>query len=567
MSVPSVRVRPGAAVGLTIGSTGLLLLGDVRASPRTDGCSDLMAPAESSNGIPRQGILLAAAMFVFVIDTSFMNVSISAVVKDLDTTVSGVQSAVAIEALVSAAFILISSKVGDLFGRKRAFVVGMVFYAVGALAMVFAQDLTAIIVFWAILGGLGASLYLPAMQSLIHGNFTGKVRAKVFALVGASAAIAAAIGPLVGGFVTTLMSWRVGFLLEALIIGIVLLGSRGIRDVPYTGDRSVDLVGAFLSVIGMGGLVIGVLVWQEGGESVALLLAIGAAAMGGLVYWLVRRKREGQPALLDPGLFSSKLFSTGVAQIFLQQVALGGLLIALPIFLQLVWGYNALEAGITLAPLSLTMFGVALLAGRRAGRRRASSIIRAGFVLLAASIVGLIPLVPRADSGWHLVLPLMLAGAGLGLLASQLNNYALAPLSEERVGEAAGVTSATGSFGLSFGLAFAGAIMLATLSTAFTTMAGSSSVLPPADQERVASVLEEDAQVMSDAQLEELLAAQPESVQDEILGINADARDLALQVALVVALLAALGGIAISFRMMRLPDPAPSTADHDAGLY
>src|SRR3954454_15348784 len=169
------------------------------------------------------GILLAAAMFVFVIDTSFMNVSISAVVQDLDTTVSGVQSAVAVEALVSAAFILISSKVGDLFGRKRAFVVGMVFYAVGALAMVVAQSLTAIIVFWAILGGLGASLYLPAMQSLIHGNFEGKTRAKVFALVGASGAIAAAIGPLIGGFVTTVLSWRVGFLIEALIIAVVLL--------------------------------------------------------------------------------------------------------------------------------------------------------------------------------------------------------------------------------------------------------------------------------------------------------------------------------------------------------
>ncbi len=523
-------------------------------------------PAADAGGTPRQGILLAAAMFVFVIDTSFMNVSISAVVRDLDTTVSGVQSAVAIEALVSAAFILISSKLGDLFGRKRAFVVGMVFYAVGALAMVFAQGLAAIIVFWAILGGLGASLYLPAMQSLIHGNFEGKTRAKVFALVGASGAIAAAIGPLIGGFVTTVLSWRVGFLVEALIIGVVLLGSRGIRDVPYTGDRSVDVTGAFLSVIGMGGLVVGVLVWQEGGESVALLLAIGVAAMGGLVRWLVRRKRQGKAALLDPTLFASKLFSTGVAQIFLQQVALGGLLIVLPIYLQLVWGYNALQAGITLAPLSLTMFGVALLAGRRAGNWRASSIIRAGFVLLAASIAALMLLVPRADSGWHLAIPLMLGGAGLGLLASQLNNFALAPISEERVGEAAGVTSATGSFGLSFGLAVAGAIMLATLSTTFTSMAESSSVLPTADQQRVAEVLEDDAQVMSDAQLSELLSGQPEDVKDEILDINDDARTLALQVALLVALLAALVGIAIAFRMMRLPDPAPPAVGDDVEL-
>ena len=289
----------------------------------------------------------SAAMFVFVIDTSFMNVSISAVVHDLDTTVSGVQAAVAIEALVSAAFILISSKLGDLFGRKRAYVVGMVLYAVGALSMVFAQSVVAIFVFWAVVGGLGASLYLPAMQSLIHGNFEGKMQARVYALVGAAGAIAAAVGPVIGGFLTTAVSWRAGFALEALIIVVVLLGSRQIRDVAYTGDRSVDYVGAFLSVVGMGGLVVGVLVWQEGGESVAALLAIGAAAMAGLVYWLRRRKREGKPALLDPSLFSSKLFSVGVFQLFLQQVALGGMLIALPIFLQLVWGYNAFQAGAT----------------------------------------------------------------------------------------------------------------------------------------------------------------------------------------------------------------------------
>jgi MFS family permease len=144
-------------------------------------------------------------------------------------------------------------------------------------------------------GGLGASLYLPAMQSLIHGNFEGRMQAKVYALVGASAAIAAAIGPLLGGFLTTLLSWRVGFLLEAVIISVVLLGSGLIRDVAYTGDRSVDGVGAVLSVVGMGGVVLGVLVWQEGGESVAALLALGLAALAGLVYWLVAASVKASP--------------------------------------------------------------------------------------------------------------------------------------------------------------------------------------------------------------------------------------------------------------------------------
>src|SRR5262250_3818957 len=174
----------------------------------------------------RLAILLAAAMFVLVVDTSLMNVSISAVVHDLHTTVSGVQSAIALEALVSAAFILIGSKVGDLIGRKRAYVLGLLGYGIGALAMTLAQGLTAIIVFWAIVGGLGASLLLPAMQSLIHGNFEGAAQKKAYALVGASAAIAAAVGPLFGGFVTTYLSWRVGFLLEDVIIVVVLANLR-----------------------------------------------------------------------------------------------------------------------------------------------------------------------------------------------------------------------------------------------------------------------------------------------------------------------------------------------------
>src|ERR671912_2187852 len=269
---------------------------------------------EEAAGNSRLAVLLAMAMFVLVIDTSMMNVSISAVVRDLGTTVSGVQSAIALEALVSAAFILINSKIGDLIGRKRAYVIGLLAYAVGALTMALTQSLLPVIIFWAIFGGIGASLLLPAMQSLIHGNFEGKAQAKAYALVGAAAAIAAAVGPLLGGFITTYLSWRSGFLMEVGIIAVVLSGIKLVRDAPYTGERRVDVVGAVLSVLGMGGIVLGILVWQEGGESVAALLAIGVIALAALVYWLGRRKREGKPTLLDPDLFTSKHFRLGVTQ-------------------------------------------------------------------------------------------------------------------------------------------------------------------------------------------------------------------------------------------------------------
>ena len=324
-------------------------------------------PAESGSS-SRLPFLLAAAMFVLVVDTSLMNVSISAVVKDLDTTASGVQSAIALEALVSAAFILINSKMGDLIGRKRAYVIGLLAYAVGALAMTLAQSLTAVIIFWAIIGGLGASLLLPAMQSLIHGNFDGAAQKRTYALVGASAAIAAAVGPLLGGFVTTYLSWRVGFGLEVVIILVVLSQIRLVKDVPYTGPRNIDLVGAVLSVVGMGGVVLGILVWQEGGGYVGLIIAIGAVALAALAYWLVARKRRGKPTLLDPDLFKHLNFRIGISQQMLQQITLGGAMIALPLFLQMTLEYNAMQAGLALAPLSLSMFGMAVLAGRKAGR-------------------------------------------------------------------------------------------------------------------------------------------------------------------------------------------------------
>jgi MFS family permease len=500
------------------------------------------------------------AMFVLVVDTSLMNVSISAVVHDLHTTASSVQSAIALEALVSAAFILIGSKIGDLWSRKKAYTLGLIGYAIGALSMVFSQSLLPIVICWAIIGGLGASLLLPAMQSLIHGNFQGAAQRRTYALVGAAAAIAAAVGPLLGGFITTYLSWRVAFGGEVVIIACVLLGLGRVRDVPYTGDRGIDGVGAVLSALGMGGVVLGILVWESGGAAVGALIAIGAGSLGLLTWWLRKRKREGKPALLDVDLFKSKYFRLGISSQTLQQIALGGLMIVLPMFLQMVLEYNALEAGLSLAPLSLSMFFVALLAGRRAGHMSPSKIIRAGFLLLAVGVGILIPIISWNDSGGAMIVPLLIAGSGLGLLVSQLNNYTLSPIEEERVSEAAGVNSAGGSFGLSFGLAFAGAIMLASLSLLFTHYANASTVLSPAEKTQVSKGLEKNAEVMTNTHLETLLKGQPADVQAEIIHINTIARPKALQIALLIPLLAALLGLLQSFRMTRLPDLEPSEA-------
>ena len=223
----------------------------------------------------RLAVLLAAAMFVLAVDTSLMNVSISSVVHDLGTTVSGVQSGDRTEALVSAAFILISSKVGDIIGRKRAYIPGLLGYAAGALAMVLAQDLRAIIVFWSILGGLGASLLLPSMQSLIHGNFEGAAQKRVYALVGARRPSPRPSGRCSAGS-SPRSSRGAGFLLELVIIAVVLSNIGRVRDVPYTGDRRIDYVGA-LFCARHGGIVLGILGAAEGAEAVGLLIAVGVA--------------------------------------------------------------------------------------------------------------------------------------------------------------------------------------------------------------------------------------------------------------------------------------------------
>ncbi|HEX4688565.1 MAG TPA: MFS transporter [Nocardioides sp.] len=529
--------------------------------------SEATAPAREEGDFNfKLALLLSMAMFVLVVDTSLMNVSISAVVQDLGATVSGVQSTIALEALVSASFILIGGKVGDLIGRKRAYILGLCGYGVGAVAMTLAQDLRAVIVFWAVIGGIGAALLLPGMQSLIHGNFEGAAQKRVYALVGASAAIAAATGPLIGGFLTTVLSWRVGFLGEAVIIVVVLSGVGLVKDVPYTGPRDIDLVGAGLSVVGMGGLVLGILVWQEGGEAVAALIAVGLVGLGSLVYWLVRRHHAGHPTLIDPTLFRSIHFRLGVSGQLLQQIALGGAMIALPIYFQMVLEYNALEAGISLSPLSFSMFALSAWAGRRATGRRPSGIIRIGFLLVAVGLVAVAVVVPHADSGWALAVPLAVTGSGLGLLVSQLNNFTLAPISEERVSEASAVNSAAGSFGLSFGLAFAGAMLLAALSVSFTAEANASDVLPPDAKDQVSQALEDDAQIMSNTHLNQQLAGQPEPIRNEIIRINTEVRPRALQFGLLVPIVSALIGLLISFRMVRLPDAERSATAEDVGL-
>ena len=306
--------------------------------------------------------------------------------------------------------------------------------------------------------------------------------------------------------------------------------------------------------------MLGILVWQEGGEAVAALIVVGALALARWRWLAGAPQAEGKPTLLDPGLFRSTLFRLGITGQMLQQIALGGTMIALPIYLQMVLEYNAMEAGLSIAPLSLSMFAVALLAGKKAGTRRPSSIIRARVRARAARDGDLIPIVPHADSGWDLVVPLLIAGCGAGpagLPAQQL--HAVADLGgacqrgrRRELGRRLVRVVVRPGFRRRH---HAGHALL------HVHQHGAGQRRAPAGQQQtVADALEEDAEVMSNTQLEAQLAGQPEAIQDEIIRINTDARPIALQVAMLVPAVAGLLGLLLSFRMMRVPDPAPSAS-------
>ena len=411
------------------------------------------------------------------------------------------------------------------------------------------------------IGGLGASLLLPSMQALIHGNFEGPAQRRVYAMVGAAAAIAAAVGPLIGGFITRYLSWRVGFILEAVVIGIVLLGIGLVRDVPYTGPRGVDVVGAALSALGMGGVVLGIIAWQEGVGPVVAIIVVGAACLAGLAAWLIRRRRAGELTLIDPDLFRKPGFRIGVSQQLLQQIALGGAMIVLPIFFQIVLEYDALAAGVALAPLSLSMFALAMLMGKRGGGHRPATLVTWGFGLLLVGMVAVRG--DRAAGRERLGVPGAARRRRIGARAPRLPAQQLHAVADRRGAGQRGRRRQLGR-----------RLLRALVRPRPRRRADAGDpcggVHDHGRQQRGPAPGGQgpgrrrpsttDAQLVSNTNLEELLADEPPAVQAEIIRINTDARPLALQVALLVPILAAAAGLLNGLRMRRLPDPEPSTA-------
>ncbi|MGH2701474.1 MAG: MFS transporter [Actinomycetota bacterium] len=434
--------------------------------------------------------ILGVAQFVMVLDSSVMNVSISQIVADLDTTIQGVQLAITAYTLVMAAFMLAGAKLGDILGRGRAFAIGLAVYGVGSLTTALSPNLTVLLFGWSLVEGLGAALVIPAIVSLVAATYEGKQRAMAFGIIGGAAGAAVAVGPLIGGWVTTEFSWRYVFASETVvIIGILLFRGRLQAAPPAARRPRLDIVGVLLSAIGLGLVVFGILksstwglieprgaltidgeeITPFGFSMVPFVILAGVAFLAGFTMWEDRREREGLDTLLDRSLLRIKPLRAGLTTLLMQQLILLGTFFALPVYLQVVLGLDAFDTGKRLFPMSVTMFAAAMLGPRLAAGFAPKRVAQAGLVALSAASLFLLGTIDVELQETEFAVALSVFGVGAGLLLSQLGNVIMSSVDPEQTNEAGGLQGTAQNLGASLGTALIGAVLIAALSTGFVS--------------------------------------------------------------------------------------------------
>jgi EmrB/QacA subfamily drug resistance transporter len=521
-------------------------------------------------------LVLAAAQFVMVLDTTVMNVAISDVVADLDTTVSQVQLAITLYTLVMAGLMLTGGKLGDILGRRRAFAIGLVIYAAGSMTTALSPNVTVLILGWSGLEGIGAALVIPAIASLTARNYSGADRAIAYGVIGGIAAAGVAAGPLIGGWVTETFTWRYVFAGETVIIAAILLSLRSIVDAPRVEPKpGLDMVGAVLSASGMGLIVFGLLripqwglvdpkgaltiggteITPLGFSAVPFLVAAGAVLMTGFLRWSARRVRLEREPLLRPDLLRVPQLSGGLAMLSAQQLVMNGIFFVLPLYLQVVLGKDALETGLAIMPISVTMFITALGAPRLASKLSPRLIVRVGLGAMLVSAVGLIATIDYELNETGFAIALAAFGAGVGLLASQLGNVIMSSVDGSRASEAGGLQGTAQNLGASLGTALIGAILLSGLATASATAVTERSDIPAPVQQQIVDITEEGLEFVPRDEVEETAtdAGLPESQATAIAEVYGDAQIDALKRAFLGAAFFVLVGFWLTRRLPGRP--------------
>lgn len=516
------------------------------------------AQPTGASGHSRGGVVLAvlaAAMFVYVIDTTLMNVSISALVEDLDTTVGAVQGAVTLYTLTMAAFMLTGGKLGDIWGSKRAFRIGLVIYGTGTTITAVAPNLGWVIIGWSILEGLGSALIVPAINTLVRANYGGAKRATAYGVLFGVAAAGAAFGPLIGGWITTAYSWRLAFAVEAVIVVGVLASSGMLIDAPPVKPTpKLDGVGVVLSALGLALFVFAIL--QTAGRGwddplvVAMLLA-GLSTLAAFVWWIRRREASGQPVLVHPSIFRHRSIGAGLPVLATQTFAQAGLLFLIPVFTQSVLGFDAFETGVTLLPLSIGVLVTSVTTPRLGRVIYPRYIVQAGLVLLFVGGFVLARSLEGATVGSDMALGLLIGGAAIGLIAGQLPNMILSGVEPREASEASGLQGTAQNLGMALGTAVIGTVILSVALASISDQVAASPVLPDQLQTEIESAIGGGLTEPGQATLEDALAEQPAEVQQEADRIFADGTLRGFQGAIVAGGLVALIGALVAFRLPR----------------
>jgi EmrB/QacA subfamily drug resistance transporter len=514
---------------------------------------------------------LAAAQFLMTLDSSVMNVSMATVASDLNTTITGIQTAITLYTLVMATLMITGGKIGTLIGRRRAFAIGCVIYGTGSLVTGLAPNLTVLIIGWSLLEGIGAALIMPAVVALVAGNFAPPARPKAYGLIAAAGAVAVAAGPLIGGAATTFASWRLVFFGEVVVVAGILVLSRRIADAPPESKARLDLVGTLLSVVGLGFAVYGVLRSSEWGwvapkagasSFLGLSLTFWFVAFGLFVVWLFlvwenRLVRRGSEPLVNPAIFANRRLNGGLIMFFFQFLLQAGVFFIVPLYLSVVLALSAIETGLRIMPMSIALLISAMGVPRLWPLVSPRRVVRVGLLLMLAGILALLSGIDIDSTAAVVSLPLMLVGLGIGALASQLGAVTVSAVPTSQSGEVGGLQNTATNLGASLGTALAGSILISVLTTSL--IAGIQlNPLVPADVKSKATVeLASGVPFVSDAALTQALvdAGLPPETVTSVVDDNREARVAGMDAALAVLALLALVSL---FFTARMPESQPT---------
>jgi EmrB/QacA subfamily drug resistance transporter len=527
--------------------------------------------------------VLGAAQFLMVLDQAVMNVAISQLVADFDTTVTTIQAVIALYALVMAGLMLTGGKLGDLLGRRRAFAIGLCIYAAGSALTAASWSVPSLTLGWSVLEGIGAALVLPAMVALVAANFRGQDRALAYGVLGGVAGAGIAVGPILGGWATTELSWRVVFAGEVVVAAAIFAGLRLLDDAEVEGPRrALDWVGGVLSAAGLGLVVLGVLQasnwgWLQprnspvepfGFSLTPFVIAAGAVVLAAFVRWERRREEGGREPLVHLRLLTLPRLRAGLVMLVSQNLILMGVFFTVPLFLQVVQGLDALETGVRMLPATAGLFLSALAGSALAKRLPARTIVRFGLAVVFVAVLLLLETIEATLDNASFLIAMGVLGVGMGLVISQLGNVVQSAVGDQERSEAGGLQNTAQQLGSSLGTAFLGAVVITGLISSFSANVESNPRIENAVKEQVQVRLSSGVSFVPASEVE--ASAQDAGVApatvDELTSDYEDAQLNALETAFLFAAALVLAALfatrnlpAERFDQLRAgPDPPPA---------